>query len=97
MINLLINLGTVVLLTVAAAYLVSGALKYQKSQMMMLAQYVISPSVDINERSALQYDYLSRHLPLSQSAAKQIALSIVAVGVIIGLRLIAGVLLNANL
>lgn len=93
----LINIFTVILLTVGVLSLVEGILKFWRSVAMMQCQYIVSGTVDVSARSASQYDYLARWLALGTVASKQITWSIVGISVIIILRIAAGALLNAYL
>ncbi|AYP28401.1 hypothetical protein HWB92_gp143 [Serratia phage vB_SmaA_3M] len=96
MILLAINILTIVLLTVAGLSFWAAVCNFVRSQFMMLSFYTLTNSVD-NERAAMQAEGLrqfGRHASISFARA---AWSLIAVGVIILVRYIAGVVLNAYL
>lgn len=90
MLILIANLITTVALIFCALWFISGLLKFWRSVAMMQCQYIASQNLDVNDRSRLQYDYLSSWLPMGTNASTQIAWSIGVAGIIILLRILFG-------
>lgn len=84
------NVVMVFLLTIAFSNMAAGLLKFIRAIAMMKSLYLVSQNMDSNERSRYQYDFLSGWLPMATRGSNQIAWSIIAVGVIIMARLLAG-------
>ncbi|AIX13058.1 hypothetical protein NW77_050 [Erwinia phage phiEa2809] len=93
MLTLLTDITTIVLLTAVVWYFATGLLQYWRGIAMMNSMYVVSQDLDTNQRSAVQYEFLNTYyLEYTKDGTRQIAWSIIAAGVIIVLRLVAGAL-----
>lgn len=94
---ILINILTIVLLTIAFASGIWSLINFWRTQVMMASFYMLSPHIDQNARCASQSEFLSNFYPLSSIAAKRVVYSVVAIGVIIALRYLIGAIFYAYL